>query len=167
MRPGLLAACLLAVACSKSRGASDGGAATSSFAGVDGGFAHPCALLQRADAESVLGATDLHEDERPGPPGDARCAWAVNGGRGLVELYIQLPSRKDDFDHSNQEREQVPGVGDRAYIQKRRAIGHVDVLKGEQTFYVQLIPPDRGGTQSPATVAAQAIALAKTIASRM
>ena len=171
MRPVLFAASALVVAftvaCGKKSGASDGGASTSAPTTAAAKLAHPCSLLQRSDAEGILGSTDLHEDEQPGAPGPARCAWAVNGGRGMVELYIQIPSQKDDFERSQQERSPVPGVGDRAYIQKRRAIGHVDVLKGEQTFYVQLIPPDMGGSPSPAAVAAQTVALAKTVASRM
>ena len=77
MRPVLVVACLLVAACSRT---SRGGAPSSASAdplSAAGKFAHPCSVLQRSDAEAILGTTELHEEEEPGPPGDARCAWSV------------------------------------------------------------------------------------------
>ena len=168
MRPVLVAAALLAAACSRSSAASDAGGATAP-ADPSARFAHPCTLLQRADAEGILGTSDLHQEEQGGPPGDARCAWSVNGGRGLVELRVNFPARKDDFDKGSPDRTLVPGIGDRAYVQRHLRWGHVDVLKGDQTFLVQIEPGSAAGghPSNPDQVRVQAVTLARTIASRM
>jgi hypothetical protein len=199
MRPlvhlAAVAACLLLDACSKSSSsASSSGVAStaasdrvlvsspsdaaapsattpavaSSGAG-EGKFAHPCSILQRADAEAILGTKNLREEEQPGPPGDARCAWSVKDARGIVELYIQIPSRKRAFDRSSADRTPVPALGDKAYVQKRQTWGHVDVLKGEQTFFVQVERSNivSGAGPDPAGLSVEVIALAKKVASRM
>jgi hypothetical protein len=172
MRPFLVAACLLVAACSKSSTSSTSDAGPSSSgtpSGPDDKLAHPCSVLQRSDAESILGTTDLHEEEEPGIPGDARCAWSRNGGRGRVELRIHVPSRKEGFDNAVPDRSPIPGLGDSAYARKRLSWGHVDVLKGDQTFFVQVQPGDAatGHGESPDKAREQAIALARTIVTRI
>jgi hypothetical protein len=170
MRPGLVAACLLVAACSrKDAGPPDGSVPPSSStdpAATAAKFAHPCNLLQRSDAEAILGTTDLQRQEEPGPPGDAHCLWAVNGARGFVELRVQFPTRASTFDIPAPDRTPVPGVGDRAYLQKRRSWEHIDVLKGDQTFFIQI---GRRGPSSmrPEEVQTEAVAVARTVASRM
>jgi hypothetical protein len=174
MRPILVAACLIVAACSKSKTstAPDAGGLPSSStdpATFTAKFAHPCDLLRSSDAEAILDSTDLQQQEEPGGPGDAHCIWAVNGARGFVELRVQLPTRKDGFDRPVPDRLPVPGVGDRAYIQKRLSWGHLDVLKGDQTFFVQI---EHGGLaagrpHSPEEVRTETIALGRTVASRM
>jgi hypothetical protein len=176
MRHLLVVAGLLATACS--RGSGHAGPASSSSATAsasaeastaDAKFAHPCSILQRSDAVAVLGSNDLHEEEQPGRPGDARCAWSTVAGRGMVELRMHFPSRKDTFDRNVQERTLVPGIGDKAYVEKRLTWGHVDVLKGEQTFFVQ-IERSRvaaSGGDDPDKVRVDTIALARTIAARI
>jgi hypothetical protein len=171
-RPVLVTAALLAMACS--RGSSGAGPASSSSAGTgshaEGKFAHPCSILRRSDAEAALGSHDLQENEQPGPPGDARCAWSTDNGRGMVELRVHFPSRTDGFDRDVRDRMPVPGVGDRAYVEKRLTWGHVDVMKGGQTFFVQ-IERSRvtasGVADDPDKVRADTIALARTVASRI
>jgi len=172
MRPLLVAACLLMMAaCSKSRSSAgpDGGVPPSSSTDIAAKLAHPCDMLQRADAEAILDTSDLQQQEEPGSPGDAHCIWAVNGARGFVELRIQVPSRKAGFDRSVPDRLPVPGVGDRAYLQKRLSWGHIDVLKGDQTFFVQIEKgtPAAGRPLGPDQVRTETIALARTVASRM
>jgi hypothetical protein len=172
MRHLLVAACLLTMAaCSKSGGSPgpDGGVSPSSSTELAAKLAHPCQLLQRADAEAILDTSDLQQQEEPGSPGDAHCIWAVNGARGFVELRIQVPSRKAGFDRSVPDRLPVAGVGDRAYLQKRLSWGHIDVLKGEQTFFVQIEKgtPAPGHPVSPDQVQTETVALARTVASRM
>ncbi|HEX3344430.1 MAG TPA: hypothetical protein VHS09_07640 [Polyangiaceae bacterium] len=171
MRPLLVAGCVLLAACSKkSDGAPDGvGSAAASTLPSSAKFAHPCDILRRADAEAILGSSDLQDQEEPGPPGDARCIWAVRGARGFVELRVHFPSRKDTFNQPAPDREPVPGIGDKAFVQKRLSWGHVDVLKGDQTFFVQIKPGDTPGEGSPGLdhVRAQTIALARTLAPRI
>jgi hypothetical protein len=173
MRPlPLVAACLLVAACSKSKSSSapdGGGAPFSSTDPAAARFAHPCDILQRSDAEGILGTTDLTEQEQPGPPGDAHCIWAVKGARGFVELRVHFPTRKDGFDRAVPDRTSVPGIGDRAYLQKRLSWGHIDVLKGDQTFFVQIEHGmvAAGRPPSPDQVRTETIALARTIVSRM
>jgi hypothetical protein len=173
MRPILVAACLIVTACSKSKTSTPGAGAPpassidpATFAAK---FAHPCDLLQRSDAEAILGSTDLQQQEEPGGPGDAHCIWAVNAARGFVELRVQLPTRKDGFDRPVPDRLPVPGVGDRAYIQKRLSWGHLDVMKGDQTFFVQIEHGSlaAGRPHTPEEVRTETIALGRTVASRM
>jgi hypothetical protein len=169
MRPVLVAACLLA-ACSKNSGAvADGGAPPSSSTDRATKLSHPCRLLLRADAEEILGPGDLVQQEEPGPPGDARCVWAVKGQRGFVELHINFPTRNDTFDEPQSDRVPVSAVGDRAYVQKRLSWGHVDVLKGDQTFFVQIEHGSLadGRPKSADQVRSEAIVLARTIAARL
>ena len=173
MRPILVVACFLAAACSKKNGGPpDGGVPPSSSidpAATAAKFANPCNLLQRSDAEAILGTTDLQQQEEPGPPGDSHCIWAVNGARGFVELRVQFPSRASSFDVSAPDRTPVPGVGDRAYIQKRLSWGHIDVLKGDQTFFIQIEHGSlaAGRPRGPEEVRTEAVAVARTVASRM
>jgi len=174
MRPVLVAACLLLAACSKKNNSvPDGGTSPSPSsdpsAAAAAKIAHPCDILQRADAEAILDTTDLQQQEEPGSPGDAHCIWAVNGARGFVELRIQVPTRKAGFDRSVPDRLPVSGVGDRAYIQKRLSWGHIDVLKGDQTFFVQIEKGTlaAGHPLGPDQVRTETIALARTVASRM
>jgi len=174
MRRLLLAACVLLAGCSRrNSGAPDGGTSpspvTDPSAAAAAKLAHPCDILQRADAEAILDTSDLQEQEEPGSPGDAHCIWAVNGARGFVELRIQVPSRKAGFDRSVPDRVPVSGIGDRAYIQKRLSWGHIDVLKGDQTFFVQIEKgtPAAGRPLGPDQVRTETITLARTVASRM
>ena len=168
MRPVIVAAALFAAACSRSSGAPDAGGATAP-GDPSAKFAHPCSLLQRADAEGILGTSDLHQEEQGGPPGDARCAWSVKGARGMVELRVNFPTRKDGFDQGSPDRTLVPGIGDRAYVQRRLSWGHVDVLKGDQTFFVQIEQGSVAGghPSDPDQLRTQAVILARTVASRM
>jgi hypothetical protein len=171
----LVVAGVLTAACSKS--SSGTGAASSSASNApgasssasEGKFAHPCSILRRADAEAILGTHDLHEEEQPGPPGDARCAWSTTAGLGMVELRVHFPSRKDIFDRRVQERTPVPGIGDKAYVEKRQTWGHVDVLKGDQTFFVQIerSKVNTGAQDDPDKVRTDTIALARTLAPRI
>jgi hypothetical protein len=129
-------------------------------------LAHPCSLLEIADVEPLLGTSDLEQQQQPGPPGDARCAYFVKSGRGIVELYFHVPSRKADFDKSPTERDSISGIGDRAYADKRLTVGHVDVLEGDQTFFVQIVP-SQGGPLHGAGARTAATQLARTIAGRI
>ena len=164
---------MLAAACSrKSDTLPDSGAPSSSSGdptALAGKLAHPCSLLQRADVEPILGSTDLQQKEEAGPPGDAHCIWAVNGARGFVELRVQFPTRAAGFDVGAPDRVAVPGVGDRAYLQKRLSWGHIDVLKNGQTFFIQIEHGSlaAGRPRSPEDVRTETVALARTIASRM
>ena len=106
------------------------------------------------------------QQEQPGGPGDALCAWTPSAGSGRVEVRIHVPSRKADFDRRYIERTPVPGLGDRAYVQEKTTWGHVDVLHGEQTFYVQVEHGKLAGSP-PEKTHAEAIALARTIVQRM
>lgn len=171
MRPVLVAACLLAgAACSKKSGAvADGGASPSASADLATKLSHPCRLLLRSDAEEILGPGELQPLEEPGPPGDARCVWAVKGQRGFVELHVNFPTRKDGFDEPHADRVPVSGVGDWAYVQKRLSWGHVDFIKGDQTLFVQI---EHGGLadghpKSPDQVRSETLVLARTIAGRL
>ncbi len=170
MRPALLVACVVVAACSKKSGATaDAGASPSSSADRAAKLSHPCALLLRSDAELILDSTDLQQLEEPGPPGDARCVWAVNGQRGFVELHVNFPTRKDIFDEPQADRLAISGIGDRAYFQKRSRWGHVDVLKGDQTFFVQIELGSlaSGRAKTPDQARSQAIGLARSIAGRL
>lgn len=104
-------------------------------------------------------------DEQPGGAGDAVCGWSPVGASGRVELRIHVPSRKAEFSRLP-ERKAIPGIGDAAYLETNTARGHVDVLKGEQTFYVQI---EHGNLSkaNPVTTHMEAISLARTIASRL
>ncbi len=159
----LVACALVAAACSRragEAGADAGGAAT---------LAHPCKLLTEGDAEEALGTSDLRMTEQPaGSPGDARCLWSVTAGRGFVELLVHVPSRKDTFG-AGPGSTPLPGVGDRAYARSRASWGHVDVLKGDQTFFVQVQSPAPQPGAGPAADAAQkaAVAIARNVASRL
>ena len=169
MRRPLFAACLLVAGCSRASSGGPPPASSADLSAPAGKFAHPCTVLRRSDAEALLGTTDLHEVEEPGPPADARCAWSVTSGRGLVELRVHFPTRKEGFDRAVPDRNPVTGVGDRAYVQKRLSWAHVDVLKGDQTFFVQI---ERGGLapaqeRDPEQMRSDAITLARTIVSRM
>jgi hypothetical protein len=152
----------LLAACSKNSGtpASDAGTVV-----VDP-IAHPCSVLRRSDVEPVLGTSDLQMDEQPGGAGDAVCGWSPPGRSGRVELRIHVPSRKADFSHLPIERKPIPCIGDAAYLEANTARGHVDVLKGDQTFYVQVQQGNLSGV-NPTTTHTQATTLARTIASRM
>jgi hypothetical protein len=173
MRPLRVVAGLLLTACS--RGSSPTGPAPASSASTsppaaDAKFAHPCSILQRSDAEAILGTGDLHEEEQPGPPGDARCAWSAIARRGMVELRVQFPARKEGFDRNVPDRMSIPGIGDKAYLQKRMNWGHVDVLKGERTFFVQVERSRigvNGGADDPDKLRADTVALARTLAPRI
>jgi hypothetical protein len=170
MRPVVIAACLLAASCSRKSGAvADGGPSPSASLDPATKFAHPCSLLSRSDAEEILESTDLQPLEEPGPPGDSHCVWAVNGARGFVELRVQFPSRKASFDQPMADRRPVSAVGDRAYVQKRLSWGHVDVLKGDQTFFVQIEHGSLAGGRPKTAdqVQSEAIVLARTIAGRI
>jgi Protein of unknown function (DUF3558) len=175
----LVVAGVLSAACSKSSSgtgpasssasSAPGASGSASASASEGKFAHPCSILRRADAEAILGTHDLHEEEQPGPPGDARCAWSTSAGLGMVELRVHFPSRKDIFDRRVQDRTPVPGIGDKAYVEKRQTWGHVDVLKGDQTFFVQIerSKVNTGTDDDPDKVRADTIALARTLAPRI
>jgi hypothetical protein len=170
MRALLVVAGLLVTACSRGSSRTEPAPASSASTSADAKFAHPCSILQRSDAEAILGSADLHEEEQPGPPGDARCAWSAIASRGMVELLVQFPARKEGFDRSSQDRTPIRGIGDKAYLQKRLNWGHVDVLKGDRTFFVQ-VERSRirasGSADDPDQVRADTVALARTLAPRI
>ena len=68
-----------------------------------------------------------------------------------MELRIEVPSHKDSFDRDRGGGKPLAGVGDRAYVQTRVPWGRVDVLKGDQTFSLQVKHADatRCGSGSP------------------
>jgi hypothetical protein len=167
--PVVLLACAALASCSKHSASGSAEAGASAQAATDP-FAHPCQILQRADVQSVLGPAELQSTEEPaGHPGDARCLWAVSNAKGFAELRIHVPTRKDELMKADAERKAVPGLGDKAYVLSRNSWGHVDVLKGDQTFFVQLQRPGGPGSHDEAQDRAQqdAIALARIVASRL
>jgi hypothetical protein len=103
--------------------------------------------------------------EQPGGAGDAVCTWSPTGTSGSVELRIHVPSRTAEFSRLR-ERKAIPGIGDEAYLEQNTARGHVDVLKGGQTFYVQVDHSNLAAV-SPARTHAEATGLARDVASRM
>jgi hypothetical protein len=162
MRSSWWTLAVLLAACSKNSGTP---AADAGPVAVDP-IAHPCSVLRRSDAEPLLGGSDLQMDEQPGGAGDAVCGWFQPGRSGRVELRIHVPSRKADFSHIPLERKPIPGIGDGAYLEANTARGHVDVLKGDQTFYVQ-VQHGNLSAANPTTTHTEAITLARTIASRL
>ena len=67
MRPILVAACLIVVACSKSRTSTGPDAGAPPASSIDPAtfaakFAHPCDLLQRSDAEAIEMHFRLHDE---------------------------------------------------------------------------------------------------------
>ena len=179
------------VACSKhaADASADGGASaapsTSTAASTATGtsfvptkYAHPCQILTRADAEKVLGSKDLREKETTetvtnGVPSDVGCVWSVTGGGGFAEIHIHVPTKKDRFDHVSAftpERTVVGNVGDKAYLETKTKWGHVDVLKGDQTFFVQVESGNSAfghGAQAIQSMHEATVDLARILASRM
>jgi hypothetical protein len=166
----LLGSCALVSCSSCSKRATADSTEGGAGAADSGPFAHPCQLLQRGDVEPVLGTADLRPTEEPaGHPGDARCLWAVSNARGFAELRIHVPTRKDELLRPSAERRPVPNLGDKAYALSRNTWGHVDVLKGDQTFYVQVQRPGGPGShdESPDKAQQDAVALARVVAARL
>jgi hypothetical protein len=129
-------------------------------------FAHPCQLLPKADAQQVLGQVELASNEEPaGSPGDARCVWNVVGGRGFVDLRVHVPSRKDEMKQGGAGRRNVPGVGDLALARTKGGWGDIEVLKGDQTFLVQIHGAAR--VESPDKADQDAVQIARLVAARL
>lgn len=157
----ILLAGLLPAACSK-----PSGPAPTATASPTERFAHPCQLLPKADALEVLGPAELTSTEEPaGDPGDARCLWSVVGGRGFVDLRIHVPSRKDEIKGGGDGRRSVGGVGDLALARPNSSLGDLEVLKGDQTFLVQVRGANR--IQSPDKLQMDAVNIARLVAARL
>ena len=175
------------VACSKhaTDASSDAGASAAPSASTATGtsfvpakYAHPCQILTRADAEKVLGSKDLREKETTetvtnGVPSDVGCVWSVTGGGGFAEIHIHVPTKKDRFDKVTAftpERTVVGNVGDKAYLETKTKWGHVDVLKGDQTFFVQVESGNSAfghGAQAIQSMHEATVDLARILANRM
>lgn len=118
-----------------------GGAPAAAAAGLSKAFTDPCSLLDRSDVQAALGTADFAPTGNAArePAGDAGCTWHVPHGGGFVEVLIHHPSRAESFDRTATLMKKTPvsGVGDRAYAGKY-GWGNLDVLKGGQTFMLQV-----------------------------
>ena len=174
---GLALAALGAGGCSKGSAAttSDAAAAAASgatatagsgLAATAGPLGHPCGLLDASDVEAALGTKGFAPEETPArdPGGDAHCTWHVPGGGGFVEILLHHPTHADRFDHTAMLMKRVPasGIGDKAYVDPGMKWGHVDVLKGAQTFMLQVergnVATGHKGTREEMQASAESLA---------
>jgi hypothetical protein len=161
----LLGLATVGLACSKK--VSESSLEAGPAAPTSGPLAHPCTLLPRADVEPLLGSEVAQTEDAAGATTDARCLWSVSGGRGFVELHMQNPPkglaafRKDN----GAEGKPMPGLGEAAYSKNQTRGARVEVYKNGFSFFVQVLPPSHGGTESPPLD--QASTVARAVAGRL